>query len=125
VQPIFHEDLGRIAAELAISDAAGVFAVGGSEVITMRELFEAIVQAIGGGRPVIPIPRYLCAFAAPALAKFGYTLDHAARIERDRVTVAQTPLPSGLEPRVRLAEGLSRLACAMGLSRSPDHGLAT
>ncbi|MBC7768859.1 MAG: NmrA family NAD(P)-binding protein [Phycisphaerales bacterium] len=117
-QPVFHEDLGRIAAGLAGPDApAGTFAVGGPDIVTMRELYAAIAAAVGQSRLILPLPRFALSLAARA----GFLSDEqAARAESDRTVIAQDALPLHLAPRTHLREGLARLFSAMG--GSPGGG---
>jgi NADH dehydrogenase len=113
VQPVFHEDLGRVAAGLAAVEAPGVYAVGGPDVVTMRQLFEAAARAARARCSFVAIPAALLRVAAPALSFIGFSDDQVARAERDRLAVTQTPLPADLAPRTALAEGLARHAAAI------------
>lgn len=122
VQPVFHEDLGRLAAGLAERRAAGVFAAGGPDVVSMRDLFEAAAYAAGARRMILPIPTPLLRIAAPLTSPFGFSAAQAARADVDRLVAPQTPVPDALMPRVGLAEGLARLAAALGLSGGSPAG---
>jgi NADH dehydrogenase len=115
-QPVFHDDLGRIAAVLAQSTAheGATFALGGPEVVTMRVLFQAVVRAAGLPALVTPTPRWLLA-AGLAILGERFPLDAAqiARVEQNRVAIAQTPLPAAFTPDTDLRSGLARLVDAM------------
>lgn len=109
-QPVFHEDLGRLAAGLAESGEAAIFAAGGPDIVSTRALFE-LARRITGGRGVIaPVP-------APVLSLLSLTgrfsAEQTARAERDRLAIAQTPLPMQLAPSTPLSVGLARLYAAM------------
>jgi uncharacterized protein YbjT (DUF2867 family) len=114
VQPVFHEDLGRVAAGLAVGVAPGIYAVGGPDIVSMRALFEAAARAAGARCMIAPIPAPLLRLAAPLLSFAGFSGDQVQRAERDRLAVEATPLPAELAPRVGLEAGLARLAAAMG-----------
>jgi uncharacterized protein YbjT (DUF2867 family) len=106
VQPVFHEDLGALAAGLAEAQApSGVFAAGGPDVVSMRELYAMIALAVDAHPLVAPIPRLALSLAA----MLGMiSPEQAARADKDRVAVAVDPLPPELAPRTRLREGLAR-----------------
>ncbi|HYD87733.1 MAG TPA: NAD(P)H-binding protein [Vitreimonas sp.] len=115
VQPVFHDDLGCLAAGLAEADApTGVFAAGGPEIVTMRALYAAIAKAAGVSRLVAPMPAALLAAAGVLSA------EQAARADADRVAIAQDALPTALAPRTTLREGLAHLVSAM--DGSPGGG---
>jgi NADH dehydrogenase len=110
-QPVFHEDLGVLAAGLAAPDApGGVFAAGGPDVVSTRELHAAVAAAAGAHPLIAPIPRFAL---GPAVALGLISSEQAARADKDRVAVAQDPLPPHLAPRTRLKEGLARLFKAL------------
>lgn len=107
VQPVFHADLGDLAAGLARPDASGgVFAVGGPDIVTMRELYAAVAAATGARPLIVPLPRFALSFAA---ALHLISDEQAARAEHDRVAIARDALPPELAPRTGLREGLARL----------------
>lgn len=109
VQPVFHDDLGRLAAGLAEADApSGVFAAGGPEIVTMRALYAAVAEAAGVRRVVAPLPVALLRIAGVLSA------EQAARADADRIAIAQDALPLHLTPRTTLREGLAHLVSAMG-----------
>jgi len=111
VQPVFHEDLGRLAAGLAALEPGGVYAAGGPEIVTMRDMFKAAVHAAGGRALMVPAPRWALSLVAAQLETRGlFSREQIARTNEDRVAVAQTPLPEYLAPRVGLREGLAHLA---------------
>lgn len=117
VQPVFHNDLGVVAAGLAEADApSGVFAVGGPDVVTMRALYRAVTQAAEARTLIAPAPGPLLALAA---ALNLISAEQAARAERSRTVVPQDPLPDGLLPRTPLKEGLAHLARALADERRP------
>ncbi|MGH6951084.1 MAG: NmrA family NAD(P)-binding protein [Vitreimonas sp.] len=105
-QPVFHEDLGVLAAGLAAADApGGVFAAGGPDIVTTRDLYAAVAAAVGAHPPIAPIPRFAL---APAVALGLISSEQAARADKDRTAIAQDPLPPHLAPRTHLREGLAR-----------------
>lgn len=109
MQPIFYQDLGELVASLAASDApSGVFAAGGPEVLTVRELYGAVQRALGRRAPIVPIPK----LALPLLSRW-LTPEQVARAESDRVAIPQDPPPSDWRPQTSLADGLSALVNAM------------
>lgn len=115
IQPVFYEDLGRAAAWLAGSDAAGAFAIGGPDAVTMRALYRGVLRAARSRARIVTIPSAVLRAAGPVLAAMKlYTGDQALRADRDRLPAAQTPLPREIVARIGLKEGLSRLAQAMG-----------
>jgi NADH dehydrogenase len=114
LQPVFHEDLAYVVAGLMKEDTqGGVYAVGGPEVLTMRELFDAVQVAVGVRRPVISIRGAPLEFMA-RMRLFGFSPEQAARADRNRTAVPQAPLPPALCPRTRMQDGLARLAVALG-----------
>lgn len=114
VQPVFHEDLARLAAGLAASSETGIFAAGGPDIVSMRELFVAARNVCGGRGAVVSVPQVALRTGAFLFAGRGLlSLEQASRVDRDRIAVPQTPLPPALAPRVRLADGLARLWAAM------------
>lgn len=113
IQPIFFEDLGRLTAGLADQDAAdGVYAAGGPDVLSMRDLFVAIVRAADGNAFVLPTPKLLVWFAA--LAPYsGFSMAQANRSEFDRTAVTQMNLPTELMPRTTISDGLRAHVASM------------
>lgn len=107
VQPVFCDDLGVLAAGLAKADApSGVFAAGGPDVVTMRELYRLAARAAHlERRAIISVPRFLL---GGAVALGVLTKEQAARAGTDRVAIAQDPLPDDLQPRTPLAYGLAQ-----------------
>ncbi len=114
LQPVFHEDLGRLAASLASQSGGGVYAAGGPDVITMRDLFVAAREVAGGRGAIAPVPALVLTLAAPILSAVGaFSSEQAARADHDRRAVPQTPPPPALAPRIDLKTGLTRLWAAM------------
>lgn len=111
VQPVFHGDLGIVAAGLAAERApSGVFAVGGPDVITMRALYRAVVRAARAHTLIVPAPGPLLSLAA---AMKLISAEQATRAEADRTAVPQDLLPSELMPCTSLMDGLAHLARAL------------
>jgi len=109
MQPVFYEDLARVAAGLAEAGApSGVFAAGGPEVLSMRALYEAVRGAANGAAPIVAIPAVALKICAP-LSGGLFSPEQAARADQDRVAIAQDALPIALAPRTSLAEGLAHL----------------
>ena len=105
VQPVFHGDLGALAAGLAESDApSGVFAAGGPDVVTMRNLYRQAAKAAGARALVLPTPANVLA------ALKLISPEQAARAEVDRSAIVQDSLPSALIPRTPLTIGLAHHA---------------
>ncbi|MDZ4690991.1 hypothetical protein [Terricaulis sp.] len=112
VQPVFHGDLGRLAAGLTNIDApSGVFAVGGPDVVTMRAFYQMIAACVGRSRLIVPMPGFALKLAQAAGVA---SEEQVKRAERDRVAVAQDDLPEALSPRTSLREGLALHFSAMG-----------
>lgn len=124
MQPVFHADLGELAARLAAPGApSGVFAAGGPDVVSLRELYALVLRATGRRALVVPIPRMLLKLAAPSLAARGLlSEEQIARADADRVAVEQDRLPAGWAPRTPLKEGLARLAAALRASAATLGG---
>lgn len=115
-QPIFYEDLARIAAwAVDAEDALGrVIAVGGPEVLRLRSFYAAASRAAGGTGFVLPVPRILIRLAARAIgARFPLTLEQIARAPVNKHLDATPFLPDGVRPRIGVEEGLSRLAAGL------------
>jgi len=112
VQPVFCADLGRAAAGLAAPDApAGVFAVGGPDIVSMRQFYAQIAATVGRTPAIIPVPR----FALHAASLFGVlSAEQVARAEHDRTAIVQDALPAELAPRTSLQDGLAQHFSAMG-----------
>jgi uncharacterized protein YbjT (DUF2867 family) len=112
-QPVFHEDLARCAVFLAESgEGAGkTYALGGPDIVSMRELFAAIARAAGTPRPILPIPAAALAFAA-AFAP-GLRDMQIAHLDDDKLAREIDPVPPDCAPRVGLEQGLTRLSAAM------------
>jgi NADH dehydrogenase len=120
VQPVFHADLGDLAAGLARPDApSGVFAAGGPDIVTMRELYAAVAAAADAKPLIAPLPRLALSFAA---ALDLLSDEQAARAEYDRVAIVQDALPAGLAPRTGLREGLARLFSALAAEGAARAG---
>ncbi|MBL8536996.1 MAG: NAD(P)H-binding protein [Hyphomonadaceae bacterium] len=114
IQPVFFADLGASAATLCESSApSGVFAIGGPEVVTMRELYHRIRAALGEHALVATVPRWALAVAAPLWHKFGIDAEQLARADKDRVAIEQDALPREARPSTLLALGLEHLAREM------------
>jgi len=105
VQPVFHEDLGRLAAALCASDAPrGTFAAGGPDIVTMRELYRAVTRALRVQRVIVPLPRFAMNIAVRA---GRLTAEQMARANADRTAIAVDPLPQAFAPHTSLADGLA------------------
>lgn len=111
-QPVFFDDLGRAAALACTSDVpAGTYALGGPDVVTMREFYNAILAASGSSALVAPIPTFMLQFGRFALgARFPFTPAQIARTELHRLARSPDAIPDALAPRTSLADGLARLA---------------
>jgi uncharacterized protein YbjT (DUF2867 family) len=59
LQPIYVDDLARLAVEQGASDRDGVIDAIGPETFTYRELVQRIGQIIGKRRPVVSVPAWL------------------------------------------------------------------
>jgi nucleoside-diphosphate-sugar epimerase len=107
-QPIHADDVGRAAvAALGEQACAGAtFALGGSVVLTLHDLYRACAQAIGQS---VLTPRVPVAPLVPLARLAGLGAAQFARIERDKTAHGPVP-PPALAPRLPLQEGLARLA---------------
>jgi uncharacterized protein YbjT (DUF2867 family) len=67
--PVFIDDVGRLAADALVEDAAvdQVFELGGPETLEMREIIRRALSAAGLGRPVLPGPTPLIKLALQPL----------------------------------------------------------
>jgi nucleoside-diphosphate-sugar epimerase len=115
VQPLFHRDLAAVAAGLLDHAAVGgVYAVGGPDIVPMRDFYRACARAARARTLVTPIP----VWALRRARQFGMALplDDAqlARADLDRRACPQAPLPAALAPRTPLEAGLNELAVALG-----------
>jgi NADH dehydrogenase len=119
VQPVYHGDLGALAAGLAAPDApSGVFAAGGPDIVSMRELYAMVAQTVGARPLLAPIPRFGLSLAV----RLGLlSEEQAARAEKDRVAMPQDALPADLAPRTPLREGLARHFSGLRAA-APDGG---
>lgn len=115
-QPVFYDDLGKIAAMLAHDGAepSATYALGGPDIVSMKALFEAAAEA-GDARPqLMPMPQWAMAVGKQIMGeRFPFDDAQIARVEHDRLAVAQTPLPEAFAPRTDLRTGLARLVAAM------------
>lgn len=109
VQPIFHEDVANVAAALAGEGEPGVYALGGPDIVTMREFFQKIARACQSRARVVCIPRAALKFGAPLMSGL-LTAEQIERADYDRIAVVQSHLPSIEQPRVTLDVGLAHLA---------------
>lgn len=119
VQPVYHGDLGALAAGLAAPGApSGVFAAGGPDIVSMRELYALVAQTVGARPLLAPIPRFGLSLAV----RLGLlSEEQAARAEKDRVAMPQDALPVELAPRTPLREGLARHFSGLRAA-APDGG---
>lgn len=114
VQPVFHGDLGRLAAGLVMDGRAGVFAAGGPDIVTFRALYAAAARAAGAHNLVIGTPKAALRIARGlAGARFPLSAEQIERADSDRLAVPVDPIPPGLVPSTRLAEGLAVLGEAL------------
>lgn len=105
VQPVFHEDLGRLAAGLCAAGApSGTFAAGGPDIVTMRDLYRAVTRALHVWRVIMPTPRVAMNIAVRA---GRLTAEQGARAELDRSAIDVDALPQALMPCTSLADGLA------------------
>lgn len=112
VQPVFHADLGRLAAGL-LSDvqAGGVYAAGGPDLLSFRAMYAAVSRAAGAHNLVIGVPVFaLRAGRLLAGRAFPLSYEQIDRAETDRPAVPVDTPPPGLVPATPLATGLAALA---------------
>jgi nucleoside-diphosphate-sugar epimerase len=110
-QPVFHKDLGLLAAGLADAPAfGGVFTAGGPETIAMADLLKAVCAASGKAPLVVPTPIQLLRAAKHLGIPIPLSAEQIERANLNRIAVAQDPIPAGLEPVTPLTVGLSYLA---------------
>jgi NADH dehydrogenase len=95
-QPVYVRDLAQaIAAAVLDPQAHGgkTFEIGGPQVLSMRELHEAVLEATGQQPQVVEVPD----FAARMLARFGWlpfaplTRDQWLMLQRDNVAAQGMP----------------------------------
>ncbi len=111
VQPVYYGDLGNLAAGLAELDApSGIFAVGGPQVVNMRQFYEAVAAAAGRRRLVVPVPRFALGLA---VALKILSPEQVNRVDFDRIAIAESAIPSPLQPCTSLAEGVAKLLRTM------------
>jgi NADH dehydrogenase len=98
-QPVFVRDLAAAIAQAALDPdrhAAKAYEIGGPQVMTMRELHEAVLEAAGRSPDLVDMPD----FAASLLSRFGFlpgaplTRDQWLMLQRDNVPAKGAP---GLE----------------------------
>lgn len=104
VQPVFHADLGALAAGLAAAPVRGAFAAGGPEIVSMRALYAEVARALNVSRLILPLPPVLLKAVGVISA------EQAERAEVDRIAIAQDAIPEALRPRTMLQAGLTHLA---------------
>ena len=112
-QPVFFEDLARVAAWAIRNEAAvgRVIPVGGPEIIRLSGLYAAASRAAGGTGVVVPAPLALIRVAASCLGpRFPLGPAQIARVSADKHVQEQVDLPEDVRPRVGVAEGFRRLA---------------
>lgn len=114
LQPIFHEDLGEIAARLCEDDRTGPASVGGAEVVTKAALLRMIAGALHRKRLFLPASAPLLRIAA-RLAGPLFPLDRAQLERLDMDRTAGEPAAPWLRGSTPLAEGLARLVARMDL----------
>ena len=60
VQPVYVMDVARVAAMAATGEApAGIYELGGPDVLTMREIARQVLEATGRRRAIVGIPHWL------------------------------------------------------------------
>jgi uncharacterized protein YbjT (DUF2867 family) len=114
-QPIFFEDLARIAVWAVFDeDAPGrVLSVGGPETLRLRALYSAASRAAGGTGLVIPAPRVLIRLAARLVGeRFPITLEQIARAPKNKHVLSQEA-PDAVRPRIGIKEGFAQLAASL------------
>ncbi len=109
-QPVYFDDLARAAAFLCASQGQDgrTFALGGPDVVSMRDLFSAVARAAGVRRPILSVPGWALRALAPIAP--GLAPMQVDYLEMDKLAVAVDDVPSACAPTTRLADGLSRLA---------------
>ena len=128
-QPLHVDDLARLVAGLVQSDefVGRTAAVGGPDVVTMRELLALAAEAVGRRSVSLEVP--LAPFLASARAAramrapFPFTPDQLARVGRNKDAVAPAELPAELAPMTRLSDGLSALARTLEIEAPLDAAM--
>lgn len=107
-QPVYHRDLAKVAARAVAEPgwAGRTVAVGGPDIVTQGELVQALVDALGARRLVIPIPIPLAIVGAQAAIRLGLArpavLRQLRRAQKDKtargpdIVTTDTPLTQGL-----------------------------
>lgn len=112
-QPIHLEDLARVAAWLAGQpDRSGqAVDLGGPDIVPLRQLYALASRAAGGWGVTLPVPTLALRAGARLLGRRSpLSLDQIARLDSDKHVPKPPDLPEEARPRIRLAEGLNRLA---------------
>jgi uncharacterized protein YbjT (DUF2867 family) len=112
VQPVFAADLGDAAAAAVEASGTGLFAIGGPDIVTMREFIAAAGRAIRRRVLLVHVPNFLLS-AVGRLLPAAAIADQAARADRNRVAAPQSPLPPYMVARTSLRSGLARHAAAL------------
>lgn len=115
VQPVFHGDLGAMAASLVVDRPNGgrTFAVGGPDIVSFAILYAQIAQAAGARTLQLPIPLWALRGAARLGVRIPLDASQLGRAEADRRVVVQDELPTSLVPSTPLSAGLAFLARAL------------
>lgn len=114
-QPIFYRDLAAAAVRGAVEPgwAGRTIALAGPDTLTQAELFDALFQATGTRRPVLPVPIPLARLAAQAGVRAGLlppTLPtRLKQIHRDKTPQG----PDVLITETAFADGLKDLAARL------------
>jgi len=98
-QPVHADDVA--AAAIAALDArAGVYAIGGGEVLSYAEMVRRVAQAMGRKPRVVSVPRWLLRAALPAARQLAGRADWSIAIaERMRRDLVVDNRPAGRELR--------------------------
>jgi len=70
IQPVYVDDLAKLAVEGVYSDQDYIIDAVGPDIFTFKEMVELIGEKIGSQRPLIPVPPRLALFAAQFLSLF-------------------------------------------------------
>src|SRR5262249_13565926 len=102
LQPVLLEDVGEIIAQAALAEANLTVDAAGPEVMTFRELVEAVARAIGRMPPIISLPP---AIALGLIRAAGY-LVHEVILSREELAGLMTARLLSHEP----AQGTQRVS---------------
>ncbi|MGE3142558.1 MAG: NmrA family NAD(P)-binding protein [Hyphomonadaceae bacterium] len=114
-QPVFFEDLASFAAAAALG--AGVegktFALGGPEAMSLKAMYQAVSDAAGGRRLILPVPRWALLALLAGGVRLPLDSDQVRRADVDKLARPVDPPPAAFSPKTPFKAGLVRLISAL------------